>query len=475
MTLGLRSKLAIAFLVVILVPVGFYIIFFIFTIQDLVTEVETLQPINITKNVISKIESSYSMIEDNDRFNKELRPLLDKYNIKLQVFESSGTMLYDSENIGSSINNNIDIKSLNSFAINNDKVYKYIGPLTTDNDGKAVASLVFNTDQLYQGTQQNVAKLLIIGFVFSLLLFILLIYSLSRIISRDILVPLKDLNIATKKISEGDLDKGIEYRKSNEIGEFCQAFDLMRVKLKKSLEKQAIYENNRKELIASISHDLRTPISSIKGYVEGLQDGIVQDKVKFDRYLTIIKDKTEKLDYLIDDLFHFSRMELGQLDVEKETCNSRELFLDLFNSIELNFTDKNVDFIIERPLPQRLISVDKKRISQVVDNLIKNAETYVGTSGKIKVGAALKEGFLRISIKDNGIGIDKEDLPHIFDKFYRGEKSRSRDYGGAGLGLAICKQIIETHGGKMWAKSIKGIGTTFYFTIPLTKETKHLE
>ena len=139
---------------------------------------------------------------------------------------------------------------------------------------------------------------------------IILISFLSWIISRSVLNPLNKLNAATENIAQGNLDFTIECRRNDELGRLCQAFELMRHRLKESLEKQNIYENSRKTMIASISHDLRTPIASIKGYVEALQDGIAQDPEKFNRYLSIIEDKTNKLDRLIDDLFQFSQFEL---------------------------------------------------------------------------------------------------------------------------------------------------------------------
>ncbi len=157
----------------------------------------------------------------------------------------------------------------------------------------------------------------------------MLIVLFTWLISKSILVPLKNLNEATESISAGNLDFQLSYKKDNELGRLCAAFDTMRVKLKESLEKQAAYEKSRKELVADISHDLRTPISSIKGYVEGLQDGMAKDPQMFQRYLTVIQDKTHKLDRLIDDLFQYSQMELGKLSMDFSKQDSEEIRKDI--------------------------------------------------------------------------------------------------------------------------------------------------
>lgn len=291
---------------------------------------------------------------------------------------------------------------------------------------------------------------------------------LTRLISRSFLVPLKELDTATKNIMQGNLDFKLSYKKKNEMGDFCAAFDLMREKLKDSLEKQAALEYSRKELIASISHDLRTPMSSIKGYVEGLQDGITHDKDKFNRYITVIKNKTESLDNLIESLFRYSQLEIN--DQKEAFCirDSKELLETIVNPIEIEFADHPVQLEVIKPFPSVRLYANEGSIAQIFDNLISNAKRYVDEKGTITIEASVDNGYLKIAITDNGTGISPEDLPHVFDNFYRAEKSRSRNFGGAGLGLAICKKIIENHGGKIWVESTPYIETTFYFTLLIT-------
>jgi signal transduction histidine kinase len=292
---------------------------------------------------------------------------------------------------------------------------------------------------------------------------------LGRIISVSILKPLHELSSATKHIMNGHFDFTLSCKTNDEMGDLCAAFDVMREQLKLSLEKQAALERSRKQLIASISHDLRTPMSSIKGYVEGLQDGIIQDEEKFHRYISVIKNKTESLDRLIESLFHYSQLDIIDFQEANIVCDSREWLESIVHPIEMEFSDQPAQLIVVRPFPSVRLSVHENSMAQVFDNLISNARRYAGPEGTITIEAAIEGEYLNVSVTDNGTGISEDDLPYVFDQFYRAEKSRSRNYGGAGLGLAICKKIVENHGGKIWAESKLNVMTKFSFTLPIVK------
>jgi len=244
----------------------------------------------------------------------------------------------------------------------------------------------------------------------------------------------------------------------------------MRLQLKESLEKQKKLEEARKELIASVSHDLRTPITSIKGYVEAIQDGKAHNEEKLNQYLEIIHDKTNKLDRLIEDLFQFSQLELGNLPLNKEVCNSKVLFQSIATEYRLAIDSKQT-FTLEEPNESVDVYIDIYMMERVFENILQNALRYLPKDhGEIKISYRTQQHFLEVLITDNGEGIRSEDLPHIFNRFYRGEKSRSREYGGAGLGLSICKEIIEAHLGKIWVESSYGKGSTFYIQLPIHKK-----
>lgn len=318
-------------------------------------------------------------------------------------------------------------------------------------------------------TQNMSALLAVVSIMLALLIpFCICVLILGCIISANILKPLRELDLATKKIMGGNFDFTLSYKKNDEMGDLCVAFNSMREQLKTSLEKQAALEFSRKELIASISHDLRTPMSSIKGYVEGLQDGIIHDKEKFNRYITVIKNKTESLDNLIESLFQYSQLDIN--DTKEALCirESTELLESIIAPIEIEFADQPVQLEVIKPYPSVSLCANENSIAQVFDNLISNAKRYVNENGTITIETNVDGDYLKISVIDNGTGISQEDLPHVFDQFYRSEKSRSRNFGGAGLGLAICKKVIENHGGKIWVQSTPDVGTTFCFTLPIS-------
>jgi len=290
----------------------------------------------------------------------------------------------------------------------------------------------------------------------------------SDIIFRSVLKPLDELHRATDRIMDGDLDYEIHYRKDNEMGKYCMAFERMRVQLKESLQKQTALEQSRRELISSISHDLRTPLSSIRGYVEGLSDGVVRDEEKFRRYITVIKNKTESLDSLIESLFQYSQMDFISQKETVRACDSAELLEDIIGSLEVEFVEDEIDLTVIRPFPSVRVFADEGRIAQVFSNIISNARRYVDNHDVITIRASIEGDCLRISIADTGSGIPPEDLPHVFEQFYRAEKSRSSHFGGLGLGLAICRKIVEGHGGEIWVESTPNVMTDFSFTLPIS-------
>jgi len=293
---------------------------------------------------------------------------------------------------------------------------------------------------------------------------IAMVIVVSKVLSDFLLMPLKELNYAAERIGTGDFDFKIRYNKNNEFGKLCREFDDMKDNLHLTSRKQSIYENSRKELIASITHDLKTPLTSIIGYVEGLQDGVVTNPETVDNYLKVIHDKSQRLDHLIDDLFTFT-----QLELEKFTVNVTEtpmtLMLTEYSNTKIREYQSNdkISFIVGEPIEDALLNVDEFRIGQVLENLISNAEKY--TTSFIKLYTTVDELHYNIFIEDDGIGIAKEDLPFIFDYFYQCDKARETTRKGTGLGLAICKQLVEAHKGRIYVRSIIGEGTVFKISL----------
>ncbi len=424
----------------------------------------------ITNETVNFVEKNYYNIEKNQKLNIQLNNKLKNIKSSLLLIDSSGKIIYSYQNNSKAVGQYVNIKEQlhydENFQVNNPSCLKFTFPVIVEKN--QVGNAIFNISYETIMKTSNFYKILLgltpifLGVFFVILITIFIYLSIKR----EITIPLKELNKASEYISRGKLDERIKYNSDTEIGNFAEAFDRMREELKDSLEKQQALEKSRKELVACISHDLKTPITSIKAYVEGIQDGIAKDGEMMNKYLTIIKKKTESLSKLIDDLFQHSQAELGELKINKEEQYSYELLTRILEPIKMEFIQSEVKFCIRENIPDVLVNVDARRIEQVILNLIQNSKKYTSTGDNIYFSAFLEEEHLKISVKDTGFGIDPVDIPFIFQKFYRGEKSRSRDFGGAGLGLSICKNIIESHGGHIFVESTLGKGSNFYFTIP---------
>nr|WP_145156586.1 HAMP domain-containing sensor histidine kinase [Paenibacillus terrae] len=291
---------------------------------------------------------------------------------------------------------------------------------------------------------------------------------LTYSVSRSLIKPLYALKHAAEQIKDGDLSHEIALKRKDEIGELGEAFEEMRSRLSDSIRLQLQYEDNRKELIASISHDLKTPITGIKACVEGLQDGIADTDAMRDKYMGMIAKKTEDMDRLIEELLLFSKLDLKKLPFHMEPTDLKGYVADCVQELRLDPRMSGVKIACELPDRERVqVMADREKLRRVILNIIDNSLKYLDKADK-ELSVNLRDGSDEavIRIKDNGSGIEEAALPHIFDRFYRAEPSRNTDTGGSGLGLAIVKQMIEGMGGRVWAESRTGEGTSIYFALP---------
>lgn len=291
--------------------------------------------------------------------------------------------------------------------------------------------------------------------------------AITYFVSRSIIKPLKVLKHGAEQIKDGNLDFKVDTVSRDEIGEVCIAFEEMRKKLKESIELQLQYEENRKELISSISHDLKTPITAIKGYVEGIMDGVANSPEKVDKYVKTIYSKSIDMDKLIDDLFLFSKLDLKKLPFNFERINIKEYFVDCIEEMQIDLQDKGMLLSFNCEIfDNAVVMADREKLKRAVTNIVQNTIKYMDKdNGQIEIRLNEDSEKIMVQIKDNGQGISEEDLPYVFDRFYRADPSRNRNTGGSGLGLAITKQIIEGHNGGIWIESRLGEGTSIYFTL----------
>ncbi len=290
---------------------------------------------------------------------------------------------------------------------------------------------------------------------------------LTYYVSKSIIRPIEKLSVAAKKISEGDFEYQVVSNQKDELGELVRTFESMRLKLKNAQLAQSQYEKNRQELIAGISHDLKTPLTTLKGYLKGIQDGVAQTPEKMDRYFSIIQKTVENMDGLIDELFLYSKLDLQQIPFHFEKVDLYPFFSDLMEELSFHFEKKNgTATLIADPNKSFVVEADREKLKRVVSNILQNSLTYMDKEEKkIEIRLIARSDSVIVEISDNGRGIRKKDLPFIFDRFYRPDPSRSRSTGGSGLGLSIAKKIIEAHHGSIWAHSEWGQGTTISFQL----------
>lgn len=288
--------------------------------------------------------------------------------------------------------------------------------------------------------------------------------------ARNITTPLEMLSDATMKIARGDLEDAVIYQSDDEIGDLCRSFDMMRLQLKDAQSVSQRYENNRRELIANISHDLKTPITSIRGHVQGMMEGVANTQEKTRKYQQIIYNNSLEMERLIDELFLFSKLDLNQLEFEFEPVDIEAYLKDCAEEKGYELEDQGIQLTYAASYPSHAqVIVDRLRLQRVIGNIIRNAIQHCDRSKPLcwlEIILLENDFDAIIEIKDNGQGIPDASLPYVFDRLYRADSARNRQNGGSGLGLSIARQIIEAHGGKIWADSELGVGTSIFFSLP---------
>ena len=286
-------------------------------------------------------------------------------------------------------------------------------------------------------------------------------------IYRSIAVPLVKLKKATKNIKEGNLDFVLEVEGNDEFSQLCQDFEEMRKRLKESTEEKILMDKENKELISNISHDLKTPITAVKGYVEGIMDGVADTPEKMNRYVRTIYNKTNEMDHLINELTFYSKIDTNRIPYTFSKLNVEDYFSDCAEELGLEMETKGIELVYANYVEKDVqVIADGEQIRRVIHNIVSNAIKYMEKpKGIIQLRVKDVGDFIQVEIEDNGKGIAAKDLPYIFDRFYRTDVSRNSSKGGSGIGLSIVKKIMEDHGGKVWATSRLGIGTIMYFVL----------
>lgn len=311
----------------------------------------------------------------------------------------------------------------------------------------------------------------LIGGIFAFLLVKEILQALFfKRISRRFIEPLIKLKTGFDIIGEGDYSTRVEEVGQGDMRMLFKAFNNMAEKLEEDERIKAQYEENRKMLIANISHDLKTPITTVGGYLEVLDEGVVTDPEKLKKYVRVMRNNTEYMNRLIDDLFLYSKLDIDQVRFEFENVNAKAFFSDMMQEFSMNLTEDGFDFDYIDEIDEAVcLYADGKRIHRAIRNIMDNAAKYAGDSStaKINVHAQSADGYLTIKLKDYGPGIPDDKLGNVFDRFFRVDDERTKNLSSTGLGLAITKELINAHDGLIAAGNHEEGGAVFVIQLPL--------
>jgi signal transduction histidine kinase len=445
-----------AFIVAVLFA-SLFISFFIFTSLDF----------NQYDNTIRLSVQEQKQSVENGIYTKGKYPYL--------VFDLAGKILYSDPEFNLNVGEDVNVQEMLQY----DKSFAYLNKnsrkesFILQKDGVTNGFVVFLIPETEVITNANHSKIIPVFFPLALGILLSVILLLVRTVycNNRVLKPLREISTSAKGIIAGNYNLEVlrTYWKNvneNEVGDLSYAFELMRDELKAKQIREEALKKSQKELISCISHDLKTPISTIKAYSEGLRDNIAKNPKQQDEFIGIIINKTDLLIGMINELLEYSNAQLNQLEIKRVELYFLDFFIPLMSEVKVYVEQNGYEFSYHSSLPNIIATIDPKRITEVIYNLIENSMKYMGyNQGKIEIEAERVDKFILIKVKDRGPGISADDIPYVFDKFYRAEKSRSSSIPGSGLGLSICKYIVNEHGGDIYCKSTNKNGCEIGFTI----------
>jgi len=302
---------------------------------------------------------------------------------------------------------------------------------------------------------RTIGRFLLWGALLAIAIALLFTFFLSRRIS----APINALALAARRLGQGDLSQRVQFKDKGEIGELAQAFNFMAGDLERA-------EKLQRDMVADVAHELRTPLSNIKGYLEAIRDRVIKPDAKTIRSLD---EETILLSRLVDDLQELALADAGELKLNRQPEDISQVINKAAATIQVQAQGKGISIVTDLSEGMPLCDIDFQRISQVLHNLLNNAVTHTPAGGVITVAARQQTNWVEVSVSDTGEGIPPEELPNIFERFYRVDRSRTRATGGTGLGLTIAKRLVEAHGGEIKVQSEPGKGSCFSFTIPVSE------
>jgi signal transduction histidine kinase len=462
-TRSLLFRLMAAFLAVILVTTGSLFLFINRSTQNQIREYEQQ-----TQQVVAdRMQSQLSIYYARQHAWSGIQPFIEQwanlYEQRIVLTDAQGTVVADSENTAVGKFNGAGTQGRNITAAlvlpGRGQQAQQPGPAVSPEVIGKLYILPRSPSEVRFASLQILFRSIGLYFLLGGLIAVAVAFVLTLFLSQRILSPVKALTDAAKKLGRGDFKQRVDVTDTGELGELAHTFNSMAADLERT-------ESLRRNMVADVAHELRTPVSNIKGYLEAAQDGVVT--MNGDTIKTIAEEAT-LLTQLVDDLQELSLAEAGELKLDRQEVDVSDLIRQAAAVVQAKAIAKNVT--VSTVLPENLehAYIDPQRINQVLHNLLENAIVHTPGGGNVTVSAEPSGETVKVRVTDTGEGIPEEELPLIFERFYRVDKSRSRRTGGHGLGLTIARRLVEAHGGKIDAESELGKGSRFTFTVPVMK------
>lgn len=422
------------------------------------------------------IEDHFSILERDSEIRSKLQQMSDDQEIDMTVLHLNGKVMFHT--IEKDLTSTIQIKNDLHYDLFTSQQepgkMKIAFPIVNDESHEQIGNAIFylNKDSLFPSKQPYSKYLFLVVLMGALSLFIIcLALYMNRKVQRDILTPLHELKKNTEEIVKGNYEQMSSYPKLEELGELYAVFDQMRLEIKQLVLQRNDQEQHQKKLISNISHDVRTPLTTIKAYLDAISEGVCRNEDSLMSYIHIMQTNTEKMSRLIDDLFIHTLKELGHIPIHLKEQYSRDVLTNILQPIQYYVQTTNIHFIKPAMIPDVLIQIDEGRLEQVISNLVNNALKHTSNGDTITITTYIENQTLYIQVIDNGNGMLPEDMPFIFERYFRGhqpERESTIKNEGAGLGLSICQHIMEEHYGSISFHSKHKEGTTFTLTLPIS-------
>ncbi|WP_245946567.1 sensor histidine kinase [Paenibacillus cellulosilyticus] len=417
------------------------------------------------------LDNHYAEIMNDVELQASLRAMAEASDTGVVYTDLTGQIVFNSYSnaVGARINPGTDLHYDLYQARLSDQRYRIAFPVVDEVTQAQVGNAIFTIPASLVFAGRTKLQVLAPYLTIALLLVILalLVIQIHRKMSRDMVKPIHQLKDFSEAILKGDLEQKFTYQNMDEIGEVYAMFDQMRLEIMHHSHRRDEQEQAQKELISNISHELKTPLTTLKAYIEAIREGSCSNMQEVMEYVEVMHNSTEKMSRLTEDLLLHALKELGQISVTLTEQYSREVFDKILRPIGHYIRTTGVHYIEPEGIPNVLIHVDAQRMEQVIANLISNALKHTSAGDTIRVNIELEQGQLKITIADTGNGILPQDMPFVFDRYFKGKSNEGARSKGTGLGLSICKYIIEAHEGTIYFKSRQGSGTVFYCLIPM--------